>query len=204
MSHLHLLLLLLLLLAEETSLTIVLGDGQRGPVKRPGTVRKRSARCDAFERDRRSRIEDLPGERVRQVRGKGSDGQDRHLDRVVYLLLVGRHALVLSPDRRDSQLDLAVFKSRLQQVPVFDPNDGRPWISAKNASQSDGRLCVDDEDGLLGNADVNLFSVDELCTRLDEAGRVVDGADVTALVFCSDGPDDQSPSDQSVPLPLGS
>ena len=31
MSHLHLLLLLLLLLAEETSLTIVLGDGQRGP-----------------------------------------------------------------------------------------------------------------------------------------------------------------------------
>ena len=92
MSHLHLLLLLLLLLAEETSLTIVLGDGQRGPVKRPGTVRKRSARCDAFERDGR---EDLPGERVRQVRGKGSDGQlDRHLDRVVYLLLVGRHALV--------------------------------------------------------------------------------------------------------------
>ena len=146
MSHLHLFLLLLLLLAEETSLTIVLGDGQRGPVKRPGTVRKRSARCDAFERDRRSRIEDLPGERVRQVRGKGSDGQDRHLDRVVYLLLVGRHALVhalvLSPDRRDSQLDLAVFKSRLQKVPVFHPDDGQPDTVTKRASQSDERLCV--------------------------------------------------------------
>ena len=50
--------------------------------------------------------------------------------------LVGRLALVLamvlSPDRRDPQdckmLAVLLFKSRLQQVPVFHPNDSWPEI----------------------------------------------------------------------------
>ena len=55
-------------------LTVGLGDGQRSPVERPCKVRKRSVRGDAFKRDGLSWIEDLPGERVRQVRREGSDG----------------------------------------------------------------------------------------------------------------------------------
>ena len=89
---------------------------------------------NVFLPDGRTRMDHLPGKGLRQVRRKSSDGQlDRRLGSVVF---IGRHhalvdALVLSPDRRDPQMDLAVLLSnRLQQVPVFDPNDGRPWISA--------------------------------------------------------------------------
>ena len=44
------------------------------------------------------------------------------------------------------------------------------------------RSSVDDE--LLGdNADVDLFSVDELGARLDEADRAVDDTEITAIVL---------------------
>ena len=44
------------------------------------------------------------------------------------------------------------------------------------------RSSVDDE--LLGdNADVDLFSVDELGARLNEADRVVDGTEVATIVL---------------------
>ena len=86
----------------------------------------------------------------------------------VYAVL--KDALALLPDRRNPQLDLAVllFNSRLQHV--FHPDDGRSGTATKRASQSDERLCVDDE--LLGdNADVDGWSF--LCRRvvLDEADR---------------------------------